>query len=509
MQISTPARYLLAALSGTLYFLGFAGFGIWPLSFVALLPILFALDPAASPSPLPGKHLFGMGLLFGLVTNLGGYYWLGETLQRFSGFPFAICMLIASIVFTYQGGVLVLFAWLFRRLREFGWGVALAASTAMCLGDWIFPRLFPHYFGNSLHSLPLVIQVADLGGPVLVTGLLTAANAALYGVLMSLRGQRLARMELGGVVLAWLLAVGYGAYRIHEVDERSAAAPKLSIGIVQADMGLMAKRSDPMEGLRRHIEQSEQLQREHKLDLIVWPETAFAWFMPEGLKDASEVMPIGTRIRTPLLFGGLARREVNGRKRPFNTAFLADKDGTLLGTYDKTFLLAFSEYIPFGERFPILYEWSPNSGQFVPGNHVRPLELGDVRISALICYEDILPSFVREMVREGNPHLLINLTNDAWFGDTHEPWEHLALAQFRSVEHHRALVRSTNSGVTAVVDPAGRVVVKSGVFTRESLHAEVPLLTQATVYETVGDFPGWLALFGVVFAFVKARRSRS
>jgi apolipoprotein N-acyltransferase len=138
---------------------------------------------------------------------------------------------------------------------------------------------------------------------------------------------------------------------------------------------------------------------------------------------------------------------------------------------------------------------------------VRALPLGPYRIGVLICYEDILPGFARRVVRETRPHLLVNLTNDAWFGDTNEPWIHLALAKLRAVEHRRFLARATNTGVSAVIDPAGRVVTRSGTFTRETLQAEVALLDTTTVYARVGDWPSWAAVLAVtVLASFPRRR---
>ncbi len=482
-------RLAMAAAAGVLYFLGFAGFDLWPLSFVALVPALWALDPIGQKEPLSRRGLIVLGLLFGFVMNIGGYYWLTGMLERFSGFPFALCLLFGSVVWLYQGCTILLFALLYRRARFYGAGNVLAASCAMIVAEWVFPMLFTHYFGNSLHGLPLTIQSADLGGPLLVTGLLTAASAGFYALLISLRTRQVQRLDLSLAAGLWLLNLGYGVYRIDEVDARSAAADKLRLGVVQVNMGLLEKRQDPVEGLRRHVEQSHDLEQKTQLDLLVWPESAYGWYIPEHAANLKGYV-FGEVLKTPILFGGLLRRKVDGKPMPFNTAFLAAADGELLGTYDKTYLLAFGEYIPFGEWLPVLYEWSPNSSHFARGAHVRPLRLGAYRLSALICYEDILPNFVRQAVREGDPHLLVNLTNDAWFGDTHEPWEHLALAKFRSVEHHRALVRATNSGVSAVIDPVGRVVTQGGTFTRETLEAEVPLLTGRTLYGVIGDVPG-------------------
>ena len=501
-------RYALAALSGALYFLGFAGFDFWPLSFVALVPMLWVLDPRVE---FRYRDLVGLGMTFGFVTNVGGYYWIVNTLEDFSGFPFPVCVLFAAIVWVYQSSALLCFSLLYRRARRAGFDALVSACAAMVFAEWAIPLLFEHYFGASLHNVPLAIQVADLGGPLLVTALLTAANAGLYTLLRSLversrsPGQRLAVREPAFAAGLWVLTLSYGAYRIHEVDARAAAAPKLTIGTVQTNMGLFQKREDPEEGWHRHLDQSVQLQREEKLDLLVWPESAFNWYIPEEMRNVRREV-LGNRVRVPTLFGGLTRREFKGKRRPFNTAFLADAKGNITGTYDKIYLLAFGEYLPFGETFPILYEWSPNSGNFAQGQHRRPLMLGDARLSVLICYEDIIPNFVRGVVAEANPDIFINMSNDAWFGNTHAPWEHLALAKFRSVEHHRALVRSTNSGVSAMIDPVGRTLKVSGTFTRENLSATLPLMQVNYPYQTVGDFPAYLAVLILGIALWRTRK---
>jgi apolipoprotein N-acyltransferase len=378
----------------------------------------------------------------------------------------------------------------------------------MCFAEWVFPALFKHYYGASLHNTPLAIQVADLGGPLLVTGLLTVANAALYELSLSHRNRHVARRPLAIAAALWAAALAYGGYRMHEVDGRIAAAPKLRIGMVQTNMGLTQKRDDPEEGLDRHIAQSVELQRKEKLDLLVWPESAFGWFLPAELKNVRDAV-FRDQIHVPTLFGGLARRTRDGTPHAYNTAFMTDADGSIVGTYDKTFLLAFGEYIPFGDRFPAIYDLSPNSGRFTPGDHVQPVPLGPYRIGVLICYEDILPGFVASAVRAGRPHVFVNVTNDAWFGDTHAPWEHLALAKLRAVEHHRALVRSTNSGVSAIIDPVGRTKAQSGVFTRENLSAEVPMLEVDSLYLSIGDFPGYLSLIALIALLARAKqRSR-
>jgi apolipoprotein N-acyltransferase len=199
----------------------------------------------------------------------------------------------------------------------------------------------------------------------------------------------------------------------------------------------------------------------------------------------------------PAIFGAVIIKRVPDEREYvfYNTAVASDATGTVTSRYDKEYLLAFGEYLPFGDTFPVLYKWSPNSGHFSKGTSLDPLELtvggATHPVTMLICYEDILPEFTNAAVRHADPELLVNMTNDAWFGDTVEPWEHLALAQMRAVEHRRYLVRGTNSGVSAVVDPVGRVVAHSGTFREEGISAPIHWMKSHTVYERIGDWP-WL-----------------
>jgi apolipoprotein N-acyltransferase len=281
------------------------------------------------------------------------------------------------------------------------------------------------------------------------------------------------------------------------------AAPVLRLGIVQVNMGIFEKRTEAIEGHRRHLEQSRQLEEAGGLDLIVWPESALIGGLPRRLP--TDVSHVRGDLKTPILFGGVSTEVVDGKRNIYNTVFLADEHGMVHSTYDKTYLLMFGEYLPFGDAFPILYELSPNSGRFTSGTHVRPVTLGDWRISTPVCYEDVLARFTRKMVREAKPHILINLTNDSWFGDTQEPWIHLVLSQYRAIEHRRYMVRATNSGISAVVDPLGRVVAKTGVLTRENLRYDVHMLEGDTLYTHFGDWPGWLGLAAIAWMLIRRR----
>ena len=258
------------------------------------------------------------------------------------------------------------------------------------------------------------------------------------------------------------LTLTYGTVRLNQVRQMMAGAPKIKVGMVQVNMGIFEKRSEVKEGHERHLAQSRELEKRNAPDLIVWPESAILKRLPRSLPSSAK--SVVRDLKTPIIFGGLS----TGDDKLYNTAFITDGSTNVVAHYDKTYLLAFGEYVPFGETFPKLYELSPESGQFTAGTRLNALPLGKWRIAALVCYEDVLPGFTRKMVRQTNPHLMINITNDAWFGDSQEPWIHLALAQFRAIEHRRYLVRSTNSGVSAFIDPTGRGHVQDGsAYTRE------------------------------------------
>ncbi len=484
----------LVVLSGTLHFLSFAGFGLWWLSFVCLVPMLLAFERVAKLAPI---RTVGLGMVHGFVSYAGGYYWLVDMLETFSGYGPVPSAAFASIFFFFQSLQMTAVAWLFRRARDRGWPAWVALTAGLCGLELAFPALFPSFFANAYHQLPYMIQTADLGGPILVSAVGIAINGALFEAMCALRDRRaLPTLPLAVSFGGLALTLAYGAYRVSEVDARSDAAKPLTVGLVQVNMGIFSKREDPFEGHRRHLEQSLELERDVQPDLIIWPESAYMFGLPEQVTNI-KARVIGP-LNTPVLFGGLARRRGPEGAQQFNTAYMAEANGDITGTYDKTYLLAFGEYMPFGDWFPVLYDWSPNSGHFTPGDHQNPLPLGEHRITTLICYEDVLPGFTRQAVAKGNPHLLVNITNDAWFGDTQEPWIHLALAKFRAVEHHRYLARATNSGVSAVVDPVGRVITHSGVSERATLNAQVRALDGSTVYQHVGDWPGWLGLIAIL-----------
>lgn len=204
----------------------------------------------------------------------------------------------------------------------------------------------------------------------------------------------------------------------------------------------------------------------------------------------------------PLLFGAVTFDLKDGKRNYYNTAILTGENGKVLGGYDKNYLLIFGEYMPFGDIFPFLHKIFPESGNFTPGEELKVFDFRGIKIGIMICYEDILPRWTRKLSGK-NPNLLINLTNDAWFGKTSEPYLHLALSVFRSVENRLFLIRSTNTGVSAVIDPAGRVLKKTSIYDPETLLADITPLSIDTIYRKFGDIFAYFTIaVSVLMIFV-------
>lgn len=512
--------WLLLTLSAVLMFLGFAGFGIWPLAFVGLVPALYVVDPVMGShggfSRPVGRAFFFRAWYFGYLSYVGGFYWVEYTIRTFGGFPIALSSFFASAFWGFQGLEFALLLWLFRRARENGWPATLVVVSAYLGVEGFFPMLFEHYYGNAFYDVPLLTQIADLGGPEMCTALAIIVNGALYEALAARlggglpsamrtpRAAREARIALAAAAGYVLFTLGYGAFRLSSEDARAAQAESIRITAVQANLGLFERFDTPFEGVRRQRAMSDEAEEAEHPDLIVWPESS----VPMWIDDPSSFARVIPTLETPLLFGAIRHGE---ERRQHNTAFLTNAERQIVGHYDKTYLLAFGEYIPFGDTFPIVYEISQNSGQFSPGEHVAPLPLTlrdgrAYRVSALICYEDIVSSFVRRAVREGDPHVMLNITVDSWFGDTQEPWVHLALAQFRAIEHRRWLVRTTVTGVSAFIDANGRVRAHTEVFEPATLTHAVPMLAGATtLYQLLGPWPGWLGALLIAAMFFRKR----
>ncbi|MDO8643879.1 MAG: apolipoprotein N-acyltransferase, partial [bacterium] len=246
------------------------------------------------------------------------------------------------------------------------------------------------------------------------------------------------------------------------------------------------------------------------VDLIIWPEAAWTgtlWLWEKGIAP-EEIGLSSTRVGKPFSLVGLTFTGIKEkRQRFFNSAALFDASGNMLDKYHKSHLVPFGEYVPLEKMFSFIKPVAA-IGDFEAGEKIEPIKLQNISLAPLICFEDIFPEISRIMTRKG-ASLLVNMTNDAWYGISSAPYQHLTYSVLRAVENRRSLVRATNTGVTAVIDPTGKVVVASPIFEQGVLVHQVPLMTERTLYTKVGDWFIWACLIFVIWEFFKSCRKKS
>jgi apolipoprotein N-acyltransferase len=428
------------------------------------------------------------------------FAWRPVGLPDAVGVPLAV--LGYAVVCAFQGALFAVFAVALRvawaRTR---WPMVALLPLALVATEFVYPLLFQSYTGAALMPRLELMQLGDLGGPLLSSALVAVASGALCDVLLGSTARKIAALII--TALAFGGAGIYGTVRIAETDRREQSAPHRKTSIAQPNVGEIELHKDPNASV--HAVWSEAAEAHSRAaEIQVWPEAAFNHFI--DIDDPR--WPARIQHGVPMsIIAGIMRFE---GKKLFNSSVLIDKAGRITGHFDKIQLLAFGEYTPFSDWFPILNQWSPNSSSLTRGTTTAPLVDGAWKYATFICYEDILAELVQKTMRDdghGRPHVLVNLTNDSWYGDGFEQRQHLTLAAMRTIEHRRWMVRATSTGISAFIDASGRIVQhlplgKAGVMVKD-----VPMLSGETVFERFGQWPGWLAL-GVLIAGTAIGRRR-
>jgi apolipoprotein N-acyltransferase len=481
---SAPFRIgFLCALTAALYGLASPRLNLYLLCWILLIPLLEALEG------LRLRRGFLAGWLCGTLIHLVCFYWVIGTIRRYSNLDLSLSILAWILFAAYSGLAFGLMTTLFlflsrgRLLPDF---ILLPACyTAM---EFAFPFVFPWHLGAGFYRVPLLIQISDVFGVYGATALAVLVNVALWETLRFFRHKRafpwLSLTTAAGLVIACL---AYGFWRIEEVQREQEHARDLDVGIVQANVRMEERRSPLLQediwGRYRNLSR-EAVRR--GAELIVWPESAvpFAFRPDSGEYSASGFLRKFVRsLDRPLLFGSWAIEKGSLRNR----AYLLAPDGELLDQYDKVKLLAFGEYMPFSDWIPQIKGLVQGVGDFRPGPQIKPLCWKDSCFGVLICFEAILGPISRELTNRG-AEFLVNITNDAWFGDTSCPEQHLMLAAFRAVENRVWLVRAANTGISAFVDPVGRITHRAAYLEQAVRVCKVDLMDLSTLYRKWGDW---------------------
>ena len=455
--------FALATASGCLWFLACTPFDASALGWIAAVPMLLAVDRAPTM-----RAALALGWWAGVVETAGGFYWIIDTTQRFTGVPWIAALLVCLLFCATRAVIFLIFTAMVRAIRtRRAVPMTLLAPLGMVICEFIVPQLFPcgQWITQAWH--PLLIQITEITGPLGVTALLMMVNGTLYDLMTRHPAARIAAPAAAAILLG---AVLFGTIRMRQIDELVAHAPRLAVGLVQPNFAYTADSEfSAAEAIRELAALQEQSRRlEHAgARLVIWSEGSYPVALPRDFAlDYPPDSPAMIRrgLTGPVLLG--ANTIAADTNDAFNSALLLDRDGRLAGRYDKVRLLAFGEYVPGMDVFPWLGNLLPaGPGRFTAGAGPTLLPLstadgGTWRLGPLICYEDLLPGYIHR-VGELHPDLLVNLTSDQWFGARTEPYEHLALSVFSAIELRVALVRAVNSGISAAIDPNGRVTERT------------------------------------------------
>ncbi len=447
------------------------------------LPALVYVFPAILLQAATGGSLrraFVVGWAAGATTNLVALSWVEGLLEVFGGFPWFAAVPVASLLFVAQGLVLGLATLLTEGLGRCGAPRWLAFPAAVVLCFSLAPALFPWRPSSATIGWLPWAQIAEVGGPPLLDGLAVLVGAGLWEAART--GYRLPAV----VALVALFGPAiYGAVRIEDVEAERANSPLLHVGVVQPSVGIHDKH-DPRQ-YATHLAILQDMTRsleELGADVVVWPESAYPYPFPRGLaRDLNGRRAIRQRgVTGPVIVGAVTQASRCDR---WNSALAIDHEGFIRGVADKVELLAFGETVPLWNWLPPLQAMFPCPG-LQAAAEPRIVNLEDVRYGILNCYEDVLPAHARTLALQ-EPELLINITNDAWFGDTREPYLHQLVARMRAIETRRDLVRAVNTGVSAHIDATGRTVYATDTWAPELFVAQARRLGGLTPWVRVGD----------------------
>jgi apolipoprotein N-acyltransferase len=474
----------------------------------------WALTPWLAIAPLlvvavltPPRAAFWWGLLYGGVFFLLLLRWLNFTFRVYSTIPGPLVFLPTVLLAGYCAFWIAAVAWAVSRAAR-RWSIAPALWLApffWVAGEWLRGHLFGGFpWGTVAYSQYLnlrVIQMAELTGVHGVSFLILAVNAALAGCLVLTW-----RRALAGVAVAAVLtgaAVSFGVARLNE--RAPAPPPTVRITIMQPSI------EQPLKWEPRHTRETLSiyfaLTRQaaaERTQLIVWPETAAPTILRQDPGLVAALTNVASELNVPLLIGSIDAAGNPPRYR--NTAFLLTDRG-IVGRYDKIHLVPFGEFVPLSGVIGFVRSWAEFVSELEPGTRTVVFQGPPAPYGVVICYEGIFPDLVRNFVRDG-ARLMVNMTNDAWFGRTSGPEQHLGMYPFRAVEHRVAVVRAANTGVSAFIAPNGQIVRRMNLFERGLITESVPLRVGKTLFTRLGDWPGLVALAVSAAALGLTRRRR-
>ncbi|MCE5335815.1 MAG: apolipoprotein N-acyltransferase [Desulfobacteraceae bacterium] len=490
---------LLSILSGLLLTAGFPKPALYFLSWIALVPLFFAIRGKSL------KHAFWLGYLCGVVHLFTVLFWIRYAIYHFGGFPFVVSLLIllllCCMLALYPAVFSLTACWLEKQPALFVFGLPFVWVALEWMRAFFPFSGFPwSNIGYTQTPLNLLIQVADITGVYGLSWLVVLGSTVVAGFFFNY-------FRKSGVTLlaaCIVAALFYGFWRLDNIKSIQGRAAPLAVSVIQGNIK-QDEKWDPAfqtETISRYALFSQEALREEPVpDLLFWPESAMPFFYGIDEIRSPEVNRFVEESKKPVLFGSLGVTLIDGKARLLNRAYLLDGRGILKGAYAKQHLVPFGEYVPLSSVLFFVRHLAFGDMDFVPGKDPGPVFLNGLPMGVLICYEVIFPEISRESIRRG-AQVLMNMTNDAWYGDTGGPYQHLDISRWRAIEFRVPLARAANTGVSAVFDATGaelgRIPLNTGGFLTRNIHP-MPFLS---FYAKYGDIFAWFSVFAAVFALL-------
>ena len=489
---------LAGALSGLFYTLSIPKADISWLAWVCSVPCLALLPNLARSTPL----LLAVGFAFGLVSATGRVYWIAETLQNYGGLSPSVAVLTNGLLICYLALYPMLFLLLCARalpdLRSpfFAWGAAGLFVLLEWIQTWALTGFPWELLGYSQYrNLPL-LQSASLTGVYGLSFLIILVNGSLAQIIIHSADpdRRWLSAKLSAVavppVLLLVAALSFGYARL--ADDADDESRQTRIGIVQGNVPQEMKWKPNRSRLTtaRYVDLARELAHTDSADLIIFPETAlpFRFGDPARVREREQVVELARQISTPLLVGSLGFDSKRGTLH--NRGFLLDESGRIRDSVDKVHLVPFGEYLPLPWLFQFMEGLTAESGQFAPGekgHKILNMPGRNLPFGVFICYESVFPEISRTLARLG-ASFLVNTTNDAWFGETAAPYQHLSMAVLRAVETGLPIVRVANTGISALISPSGQIAGATALFETVTMVVSLAPTKGTTIYVRYGDW---------------------
>jgi apolipoprotein N-acyltransferase len=508
-MISNKKNMLLAALSGLLLTGSFPKIGLDWLVWVALVPLFAAI------ANLSVKKSFRIGFIAGLVHYFSLLYWVVPVMRTYGYLPLtlsiAILFLFAAVLALFPAVFCLAVAAIGRTPARGLIMMPLLWVTVEYIRTYIFTGFPWALLGHSQYLRLHLIQIADLFGVYGVSFLIVLSNTALFLALTLITRQtwqnkpvsrRLPAVAVIFFVLGFLFTWIYGTWRIKTIDLLIAASPSARIAVIQGNVDQAVKWNPAFQAatIKTHTRLS-LLAKSENPDLIVWPESATPFYLFYNKEPTLKVLEGIQKTDTDFLIGSPSFSGKEGNITYYNSAYLISPGSERFPKYDKAHLVPYGEYVPFKKWFPFLGKMVAQVGDFRPGKAGKTIPWKQDALGVQICYEIIFPGLSRAMVKN-DAVLLINITNDAWFGTTSGPYQHFSMTVLRAVENRRALARAANTGISGFIDPAGRILASTPLLQEAAITRTLPLIRKKTFYTRFGDLFALTCLAGAIFGIL-------